>query len=133
MTRFQYTFLGLVTAQTAHSFEEYAGHLYEIFPPARLVSGLVSRNLEQGFVILNIALVTFGFWCFLWPIRRQWPSQVALAWTWAVVECSNGIVHPAWSLLEMGYTPGVGTAPVLLILAILLARQLRRGEHLATP
>jgi len=38
-------------AQAAHSIEEYAGRLWESFPPARLVSGLVSPDLERGFII----------------------------------------------------------------------------------
>jgi hypothetical protein len=42
------------------------------------------------------------------------------------IETINGIGHPLWSLRQGGYTPGVATAPVLLILAINLARQLLR-------
>ena len=60
----------LVLTQAAHSVEEYVGHLWESFPPARLVSAAISDNLETGFVIANIALVSFGLWCWLGPIRR---------------------------------------------------------------
>ena len=97
MTRFQWTFLALVTTQAAHSLEEYAGRLWEVFPPARLLSGLVSRNLETGFVVINVSVVAFGFWCFLWPIRRGWPSVVMLGWFWVVLELVNGIGHPMWN------------------------------------
>jgi len=45
------------------------------------------------------------------------------------LEAINGIGHLLWTLRQGGYTPGVGTAPVLLILAIYLARQLRRVVH----
>ena len=72
MRRIQLTFLALVAVQAVHSLEEYRGRLYEVFAPARLVSGLVSNDLERGFVIANLALVAFRLWCFLWPIQRDW-------------------------------------------------------------
>lgn len=111
MTRFAAAFGALILAQSAHSAEEYAGRLWESFPPARFVSGIVSTDLERGFVIANILLVTFGFWCWLWPVRRGWPSGVPLAWAWVIIELVNGIGHPLWTLRQGGYTPGVGTAP----------------------
>ena len=121
-------FAGLILAQAAHSVEEYAGRLWETFPPARLVSGLVSSDLERGFVIANVLLVGFGAWCALWPVRRGWPAATALAWGWVVVETINGIGHPLWSLRQGGYTPGVATAPLLLGLALWLARRLLHRE-----
>jgi hypothetical protein len=128
-------FGALVLAQAAHSVEEYLGRLWESFPPARALTSLVSQDLELGFLVINVALVTFGVWCFLWPVRRGWPSAVPLAWGWVVIETINGIGHPLWSLRQGGYTPGVATAPVLLILAIYLAGQLRkpRVTSLSTP
>lgn len=125
MTRFHATFLLLIVTQAAHSIEEYVGRLYEVFAPARLVSGLISRDLERGFVIFNAALVLFGLWCFVWPVRRGWPSAVPLAWLWVAIELLNGIGHPLWSLRERRYTPGVVSAVALLIIALALIRQLR--------
>jgi hypothetical protein len=133
VTRFQLSFLALVATQTAHSIEEYAGRLYEVFPPARAVSGLISEDLERGFIIFNVALVTFGLWCFIWPVRGQWLSAIPLAWFWVVIELINGIGHPLWTLVEWKYTPGVATAPFLLFLALYLARQLLRTGDAATP
>lgn len=124
MTRVEKAFGALVLAQAAHSTEEYVGRLWESLPPARFVAGLVSQDLERGFLAINIALVAFGLWCFAWPIRRQWPSAGWLAWGWATIEAVNGIVHPLWSLRQGGYTPGVATAPILLVLALVLARRL---------
>jgi hypothetical protein len=115
-------------AQAAHSVEEYQGRLWESLPPARFVSGLISTDLERGFVMANLCLLAFGVWCWLWPIRRGWPTGAVLAWIWVVVETINGIGHPLWSLRQSGYTPGVATAPILLVLAIVLARQILRGE-----
>jgi hypothetical protein len=127
-TRFQLSFLALVATQTAHSVEEYVGRLYDVFPPARAVSGLISQDLERGFVIFNVALVTFGLWCFIGPVRGQWPSAVPLAWLWVVIELINGIGHPLWTPAERSYTPGVATAPFLLFLALYLAWQLSTGR-----
>ena len=126
MTPMQRGFGMLILAQAAHSIEEYLGRLWESFPPARALTSLVSQDLERGFLGLNILLVGFGAWCFLWPVRKGWPSAAPLAWGWVVIETINGIGHPLWSLRQGGYTPGVATAPVLLILAINLARQLLR-------
>jgi hypothetical protein len=123
-SRFRWTFLALVLTQAAHSVEEYLGRLWEVFPPARAVTGLVSTNLERGFLIVNVGLVVFGLWCAAWPVRRGWALAVPLAWLWVAIELINGVGHPLWSLRQLGYTPGVATAPVLLVLALLLARQL---------
>jgi hypothetical protein len=125
---YQATFLALVTVQTAHSIEEYLDRLYEVFAPARLVSGLISRDLERGFVIFNVSLVLFGLWCYIWPVRRGWPSARPLAWLWVAIELVNGIGHPVWSLRQHSYTPGVVTAVLLLILALYVARQLRHNH-----
>ena len=129
MSRFQVTFCALILAQAAHSIEEYFGHLWDLFPPARFLAGLVSSNLELGFILLNVLLLAFGAWCFLWPVRRGWRVAVPLAWLWAVIEIINGIVHPLWSLREGGYTAGLATAPILLLLAGYLVYQLRRTAH----
>ena len=129
MSRFHLTFGALVLTQTAHSIEEYVGHLWESFPPARFLTSLVSSDLERAFVLLNVSLLAFGVWCFLWPLRRGWPVAASLAWFWVVIEIINGIGHPLWSVREGGYTPGLATAPVLLVLAVYLAHQLRRSAH----
>ena len=125
MDRRQGLFLALISAQAAHSLEEYAGRLYDVFPPAVFVSGLLSSDRRRGFIAFNVALVAFGLFCFLGPVRRSWPSAVALAWFWVCIEVVNGVGHPLWSLYQRAYTPGFATAPLLLVLALLLARDLR--------
>jgi hypothetical protein len=126
VTRFQATFLGLVAAQAAHSIEEYFGRIYEVFPPARFVSGLISQDLQLGFIVFNVALVAFGVWCWLSPVRRRSPLLVTVTRFWIVLELVNGMGHLLWSIREMRYTPGTATAPVLLVLAIVLSRQVGR-------
>jgi hypothetical protein len=125
MARHKAAFGALVLTQAAHSVEEYVGRLWETFPPARLLTALVSRDQEHGFLLLNVALVAFGVWCLVWPIRRDWPAAAGLAWAWVTIEVINGVGHPLWSLRMGGYEPGVATAPVLLVIALYLARQLR--------
>jgi hypothetical protein len=89
--------------------------------------GLVSSDPERGFIIINCAFVAFGFWCLLWPIRRGWPSAMFFAWLWVVIEGINGIGHMGWSVLQRAYTPGVLTAPILLVLAVYLASRLQKS------
>jgi hypothetical protein len=126
MSRIQTTFGALVLAQAAHSIEEYVGRLWDSFPPATFLTGLISSDRELGFIILNAALVGFGVWCLLWPVRRAWPSAAGLMWVWVVIETINGVGHPLWSLRQGGYTPGVLTAPILLVLALYLGVQLQK-------
>jgi hypothetical protein len=126
MSRFHVAFGVLVLAQAAHSVEEYYGRLWESFPPARFLTGAISSDPERGFLIINVSLVAFGIWCFLWPVRRDWPSAVWFAWAWVALQLINGIGHPLWSLRQRSYTPGLATAPILLALAVYLAFNLRR-------
>ena len=123
-------FGALIVAQMAHSTEEYVGRLWESFAPARFVSGLVSSDREFGFVVLNCALVAFGVWCLLFPVRKEWPSAGGFIWVWTVVEAINGTVHIGWSVIQGGYTPGVLTAPLLLAIALYLAFQMRKPVQL---
>jgi hypothetical protein len=73
MSRLQVLFGTLIFSQAAHSTEEYVGRLWVSFPPARFVSGLISEDLERGFLVANLTLLAFGFSCWLWPVRRGWP------------------------------------------------------------
>jgi len=117
-------FLLLVITQALHSVEEYFGRLWEVFPSARMLSGLVSDDLKTGFVIINAGLFVFGLWCVLFAVRKDYALAPALIWFWIIIEIINSVGHPLWALYERSYVPGVATAPFLLILAIYLARQL---------
>jgi Protein of unknown function with HXXEE motif len=124
----QLGFLLLIVAQSAHSVEEYVTRLYDVFAPARFVSSLVSGDLAFGFLVANVMLVAFGFWCWAVPVRARWPSAPALAWGWAVVELGNGVGHSAMALARGGYFPGVLTAPLLILSALyLIARLVSRA------
>ena len=116
--RTRLSFAVLVGVQAMHSVEEYIGRLWESFLPAACVSSIVPSNHELGFVLVNSALLAFGVWCVIRP-------AIQVIWFWVVIEMINGIGHPVWSLAQGGYTPGLITAPILLVLAWNLARQLR--------
>ena len=119
-------FLALVVVQALHSLEEYLFRLWETFPPARFLTGLVSTDLERGFVVINVSVVALGVLCYVWPVRRRWRSAQLIAWAWVTLELVivNGVGHTVWSMMQNGYTPGLITSLLLLPLAVLLARLL---------
>ena len=132
--RAKYLFALLIVAQAAHSVEEYTFRLYDVLAPARFISGLVSSNLARGFVIGNIALVSVGVWCYVARVRPERPSSSAWMWGWVLLEAGNGTGHLLFALSRGGYFPGVGTAPLLLGLAIALGATLARtGEPSQRP
>lgn len=133
MSRIKAAFSALIITQLAHSIEEYVGQLWETFPPARFLTGMISSDRELGFIVLNVALVAFGLWCLLFPVRKEWPSAAGFIWFWIVLEIINGIGHPAWTIRQGGYTPGVLTAPILLVIALYLAFQLRKRGRPLSP
>jgi len=122
-------FLALIVVQAAHSTEEYAFELYQEFAPVRFISGLVSNDPGFRFALLNAGIVAFGFWCYSARVRTDHASANAWMWVWIAVSLGNGIVHSLMALLRHGYFPGVVTAPLLFVLAALLAEQLRRGRQ----
>ena len=127
-SRSQLVFLLLVLVQAAHSIEEYATELYEIFPTARFISGLLSDDLATGFAVGNALFVAFGLWCYAMPVRIGWPAARGLAWFWMIVELGNGVLHSALAISRGGYFPGAATAPVLLALALWLGVLLVRSR-----
>jgi hypothetical protein len=91
--------------------------MYETFAPAHFVSSLISNDLALGFLVFNVALVTFGLWCWAVPLRAGWHSVRGFIWFWIVLELGNGIGHVVLALWRGGYFSGVITAPLLLLLA----------------
>jgi hypothetical protein len=127
--RTQRAFGILIAAQAAHSLEEYAGHLYDVFGPARSLSGLVAENRALGFAVLNAGVVAFGLWCYVAQVRKGRRYARLLAWLWVAVELVNGFGHAALAMVRGGYFPGVATAPVLAAVSLYLARRLALGDR----
>jgi hypothetical protein len=128
-------FLALIVTQAAHTVEEYVFRLYEVLTPARILSGLVSRNLAVGFASINAALILFGFWCYFARVRRDRPSGTGWAWSWTILEAANGMGHLLLAAGRGGYFPGAATAPLLLGCAGWLGVTLGRRpapDHLRT-
>ena len=119
-------FLALIGAQALHSVEEYFTKLYDVFPPARFISGLFTSNLRLGFAGFNVALVAFGVWCYAARVRPNHPGAAGWVWLWAVLELANGLGHLALAANRGSYYPGAATAPLLIAAAVMLAyRQVR--------
>ena len=117
-------FMVLVVLQGAHSVEEYFGKLWEVFYPARLISGLFSANLQTGFLVFNVLLFVFGIWAWWFPVRKNSVAAIPIIWFWIIIELINGIGHPLWSVYEGTYEPGLITAPLLGITAVYLVVKL---------
>ena len=126
--RWPHLFLGLMLAQAAHSVEECVFGLYEVFPPARLLSGFISANHAVGFAIANTLLVSFGAWCYVALVRRRRPAGVLWAWFWTCLEAGNGAMHLLIAASRGEYFPGAATAPLLLGFAVALSFALT-GRH----
>jgi hypothetical protein len=124
-------FLLLICAQALHSLEEYYFSLWEVLAPARFLSGLVSTDLSFGFAVVNVTIVAFGLWTYVWPVRRNLSYAVPLAWFWTILEAANGIGHIMFALASRSYFPGVYTAPLLLVFSGFLAMQLMRTSQAA--
>ena len=129
----KWIFLILVLVQGLHSIEEYMGRLWDIFPPARILCSLVSSDLVTGFLMINIGLFVFGLWSWLFIARKDHDDTPFLVWFWIVLELINGMGHLIWTIAQQAYTPGIGTAPVLFLLAILLIPKRRNAKMHAQP
>jgi hypothetical protein len=112
--RSQLAFALVILAQAMHSVEEYVFRLYDVFAPARWVSGLFSADAAVGFAIGNAAIVLFGIWCYWFRVRSNHPGASGYAWFWACLELANGAGHLLFTALRGAYFPGVGTAPLLI-------------------
>jgi Protein of unknown function with HXXEE motif len=128
-------FLLLVIAQAAHSVEEYLTRLFEVFAPARFVSGLVGDDLALGFVVVNVAFIGIGAWCYVGPVRAgAFAGQIAAA-VWVAIELANGVAHLAIAAARGAYFSGSLTAILLVVTAGCLAFSLladrRRGVPIA--
>ena len=128
-SRSRAAFLALIVAQAAHSIEEYLFRLFDVFGPARFISGLVSRDLATGFAIVNTGLVLFGVWCYAARVRPGHSSDRAFAWFWTLLEFANGTGHCVLALARGSYFPGLATAPVLLGVSLYLGVKLSESSR----
>jgi hypothetical protein len=126
-------FLFLVVVRVAHSVEEYSTRLFEVFAPARILSGLVNSDLAVGFVTINAIIVGIGIWCYLGPVRHGREAARPVAWLWAVIELVNGVAHIALAVLASGYFSGAITAVGLVGTSACLAFSLKADGNRDAP
>jgi hypothetical protein len=127
-------FFWLIAAQALHSVEEYAFRLYDVLAPARWVSRTIGgSDPALGFAAANAAVVLLGVWCAVARVRPAHPSATAWMWFWTALEGANGVGHLLFAAGARGYFPGAFTAPLLLALAVALARDLARPPDRADP
>jgi len=122
------TFLLIALVQGLHSIEEFYGKLWDVYPPATYICGLVSNNLENGFVIINISLFIVLMLTWLTTFSKS-SSAKPLLWWWTILELINGVGHPVWAIMERSYVPGLVTAPVLLVLSLITMKLLIKADH----
>ena len=128
-TRIRIGFLLLVISQVLHSLEEYYNALWEVFPPARFASQLVSDDLAVGFAIINTSIVLFGFWTYFVPVRRDWRAARAFLWFWVLLELGNSVGHTIFSITSSEYIPGIYTTPLLFVFSCYLVFKLLQRGH----
>ncbi len=117
-------FLGLAISQAVHSIEEFYFRLFDVFVPARYVSGLVSENLALGFAVINSLIVAFAFWTYFRRVRLGSDSARAWILAWSLIEFGNGIGHFAFAANADAYFPGLFTAPFLVLFSLALVYRL---------
>jgi uncharacterized protein with HXXEE motif len=126
-------FLLLVIVQAAHSVEEYLTRLFEVFAPARFVSGLVSDELALGFAVVNAVFFGIGAWCYVGPVRAGGVAGQVAAAAWIVIELANGISHIGIAAASGAYFSGSVTAVLLLVTAVCLAFSLLADRKRGVP
>ena len=127
--RLKLAFFFLACAQAAHSLEEYLGRLWEVFIPARFLTNLISEtNPVLGFLVINVSLVAFGFFCYFYVVRPATPTALPWIWFWVLLETVNGVGHTVWAIISRTYQPGLLTAPAFLILVPIMVFELRRAR-----
>lgn len=119
-------FLGLAISQAAHSIEEFYFRLFDVFAPARYLSGLINENLALGFAVVNALIVALAFWTYFFRVRSAAGSATAWIWGWLLVELGNGTGHIFFAADAGAYFPGILTAPFLLVFSLALMYRLVR-------
>ncbi len=117
-------FLGLAFTQAAHSIEEFYFRLFDVFAPARYVSGLISDNLALGFAVINTLIVAFVFWTYFRRVRPATTGATAWMWGWSLLEFGNGSGHIVFAADANAFIPGLFTAPFLVIFSMALVYRL---------
>ena len=107
--------------------------LFELFAPARFVSGLISEDLALGFAVVNAVIIAVGAWCYLGPVRAGGVAGQIAAAVWIAIELANGVAHLAIAAASGAYFSGSLTAGFLLVAAACLAFSLLTDRKRSVP
>lgn len=120
--------LMMVAVQAAHSIEEYAFKMYELFPPMRFLYARTPELAKPAFAVSNAMLFLLGLAsCWLLGRTREKTAR-AIIWIWVAIQLTNFTAHVVWAFLIGGYNPGLATAPLFVPLAAYLIHQLMRPQ-----
>ncbi|NNL91511.1 MAG: HXXEE domain-containing protein [Saprospiraceae bacterium] len=108
--------------------EEFTGRLWESFPPAEALCGLISDDHETGFLTINISILLFGLASYLFFLKKNNSLSNLIIWFWIVIGFVNGIGHFVWSIIQTAYTPGLATSQAVFLATILLLIKFRENN-----
>lgn len=108
-----------LAVQCLHFLEEYLTGFQREYPQTL---GMEPWS-DQFFVSLNLIFLAVFILAAL-GLLLQLRAAYVVVWFFAIAMTGNGVVHPALSLWRGGYYPGTITAPLHLIVGIVLLTQL---------
>jgi len=124
----------LAFGQAVHSIEEMRTGLYDFFWTMTGVLHNAFPGFPQfrwdavTFAVVNMGIITFVLG--IAPFVREGRGwALGLAAIVAVIEILNGIAHISAAFYFGSYVPGVASAPLLLLLGVVLLRELSHGRE----
>jgi hypothetical protein len=117
-------YLIAIAVQCAHVAEEFAAGFQRQFPPL-----LGSRWDDTHFVTFNLAWLAAFVFAALGVYRRKPLAYLAVLFLGAVGGVANGAGHLLLCAVQHRYFPGAITAPICLLVGILVLETLFGGSH----
>lgn len=114
-----------IAVQCVHACEEYLMDFHIRFPS--LFGYLWSDKLFVVFNLIWLFVFVFAAWGVLHKIRVAYLG----VWFFVLVGgIGNGMIHPALSMMQGGYFPGLVTSFAHLIIGVLLIRELMKARQM---
>jgi len=106
-----------------HIMEEYLTGFQIKFP------GLLDYSWsDRQYIIFNSIWLLF-FLLNVWGLYRKYRVAYFLVWFFAILAgIANGILHPAISIVQGAYFPGLISSPILLVVGIALLKELVKTQ-----
>ncbi len=112
-----------IAVQCAHFLEEYLTGFQRQYPKTL---GIAPWS-DRFFVSVNLIALAIFVLAALGLLLR-WRVAYVVVWFFAVAMTANGIVHPVLSIWRGGYYPGTITAPLHLIVSVVLLAKLAKEK-----